>query len=122
MVVRDGQQAVQYLKGEGTYADREQFPIPILILLDLDMPLMTGFEVRTWLRQQPDLRHLPVIILTTSTYSPDVKRAYQLGANSFLTKPTDFTDLISEVKEMSEFWLPREGPHLPHGLHTTAPS
>jgi CheY-like chemotaxis protein len=104
-VVPDGQQAVRYLRGEDQYADRTQFPIPRLILLDLDLPLMTGLEVLSWLRVQPDLRHLPVIVLTTSTYSPDVRQAYQLGANSFLIKPTDFTDLISEVKEMGEFWL-----------------
>jgi CheY-like chemotaxis protein len=90
VVVGDGDQAIQYLKGEGIYADREQFPIPVLVLLDLNTPRVTGFEVLTWLRQDPDFRHLPVIVLTASTYSPDVTRAYQLGANSFLTKPTDF--------------------------------
>ena len=82
VVVRDGEQAVQYFQGEGGYSDREQFPIPQLILLDLDIPGMNGFQVLTWLRQESEFRHLPMIILTISTYSPDVRRAYQLGANS----------------------------------------
>src|ERR1041385_4660768 len=109
VVVREGEQAIQYLMGAGEYADRGQFPIPQLILLDLCMPGMAGFEVLAWLRQQPELRHLPVVILTTSTYSSDVRRAYQLGAKSFLIKPTDFIERISEVKAMSDFWLPRRG-------------
>jgi CheY-like chemotaxis protein len=70
---------------------------------------MTGFDFLTWVRQEPELRHLPVVILTTSTYSPDVKRAYQLGANSFLTKPTHFATLVSEVKQVSDFWLHAPG-------------
>jgi CheY-like chemotaxis protein len=105
IAARDGEAAVRYLKGEGEYADREQFPIPQLILLDLDLPGMNGFEVLAWLRQDPTVQHLPVVVLTSSTYSPDLTRAYQLGANSFLTKPTDFTELIREVKHMSDFWL-----------------
>jgi len=105
VVLRDGEQAVRYLKGEGEYGDRLKFPIPELILLDLNMPGMNGFEVLTWVRQQPAFTRLPVIILTTSTYSPDVRQAYRLGANSFLTKPTDFMKLVSEVKAMADFWL-----------------
>lgn len=105
VVMRDGEQAVQYLQGEGAYGDRTQFPIPQLILLDLHLPGIDGFQVLTWLRQESKMRHLPVVVLTSSTYSPDVKRAYQLGANSFLTKPTDFMELVAELKARCDFWL-----------------
>ena len=84
--VHDGEQAIKYLKGEGAYADRIRFPIPELVLLDLQMPCVTGFEFLEWLRREPGLRHLPVIVLATINSAEDVLRAYQLGANAFLGK------------------------------------
>ena len=81
IVVSDGEQVVQYLKGESPYAERERFPIPQLILLDLEMPRMTGFQCLVWLRQERELRHLPVIVLSGSLYPADVRHAYQAGAN-----------------------------------------
>jgi len=118
VVVRDGQQAIQYLKGEGLYVDRQQFPVPDLMLLDLDLPGVNGFQVLTWLRRESDCRHVPVVVLTSSTYSPDVKRAYQVGANTFLTKPTDFIELVSEVKAVGDFWLNQRGMDAPIGGST----
>src|SRR5438105_2858307 len=86
-VVRDGEEALAYLKGEGKYGNRREYPLPELLLLDLKMPRMDGFEVLRWVRSQPDLRLLRVVVLTSSEDVRDVNLAYQLGANSFLVKP-----------------------------------
>src|SRR5260221_3791587 len=83
LVAHDGLQAFQYLTGEGQYQDRERFPMPVFVLLDLDLPLMNGFEVLTFLRRDPKFNELPLIVFTGSSLSPDVSRAYRLGANSF---------------------------------------
>src|SRR5688572_11466340 len=81
-VVTDGDQAVQYLGGEGKYNDRTQFPIPSLLLLDLKLPRRSGLEVLEWIRQHPDLKTLPVIVLTSSRDTDDIDKAYDLGATS----------------------------------------
>src|SRR5215510_11297864 len=107
VIVSDGEQAIEYLKGQGPYKDRERFPIPRIVLLDLGMPRLTGFHVLLWIRQEPQSRHLPVIVLTGSAGSPEVKRAYQLGANSFLLKPVDGKEFAVAIKQMSDFWLGR---------------
>ena len=105
LVVSDGEQALDYLKGEGRFADRTQFPFPELVMLDLKMPRLSGFEVLTWLRQQPQGKDLPVIIITTSCYSADITQAYALGASSFLTKPTVFEHFVAEMKALCDCWL-----------------
>ena len=99
VVIPDGEKAIEYLSGQEPYADRERFPLAQLILLDLTLPRRTGFEVLEWVRSQPQLRQVPVIVLTGSTLAVDVRHAYQLGANSFLTKPTDLPELILSLKE-----------------------
>jgi CheY-like chemotaxis protein len=104
-VVRDGKQAVEYLQGQGPYADRIRFPAPILLLLDLKMPRLTGFEVLTWIRQLPEWMSLPIIILSASLDTSDIKEAYELGANFFLTKPGKFDDLVHSLKQLGDFWL-----------------
>jgi CheY-like chemotaxis protein len=116
--VPNGEEAIRYLKGEEQYADRNRFPIPRLLLLDLKMPRMGGFDVLTWVRQHPEWRCLPVVVLTTSCYAPDLKRAYDLGANSFLTKPIDFHESMAALREAAKFWLcgmalPQPGPFVP---------
>src|SRR5256714_10398929 len=88
-VVRDGDEATAYLSGTGKYANRAEFPLPNLILLDLKMPRLDGFDFLEWLRQQPQLKAIPVIVLTSSEDIADVNRAYALGANSFLVKPLE---------------------------------
>ena len=104
-VTTDGAQAMQYLTGEAPYADREEYPFPSLILLDLGLPIVDGFQFMQWLRQQSSLRHVPVIVLSGSSFSPDVKRAYAAGANSFLTKPSGLTELTAEIKGLTDYWI-----------------
>jgi len=104
-VVADGQAAVDYLEGKSPYDDREEYPLPALVLLDLKLPKRTGHEVLTWIRGQPGLKRIPVAMLTSSRESPDVNRAYDLGANSYLTKPVDFDALLEMVKTLQLYWM-----------------
>lgn len=103
--VKDGEDAVAYLRGDGEYADRDKFPVPYLLLLDLKMPRKNGFEVIAWLRQQPGLKRLPVVVLTSSKEDPDVNRAYELGANTYLVKPVKFDGLVDMMKTLNLYWL-----------------
>jgi len=103
--VRDGQEAIDYLGGEAAYSDRTQHPLPDLLLLDLKMPRLNGFDVLEWLRQQPGLKRLPVTVLTSSDQPQDVNRAYDLGANSYLLKPHSSHDLSDLVKRVQKYWL-----------------
>src|SRR5437899_4792681 len=103
--VRDGQAAIQYLSGEGDYTDRTLYPIPFLILLDLRLPKLSGFEVIAWLRDQPQLAHLIVVVLTASDHVSDVSKARELGANSYLVKPGNFEELVQMVKRIKGRWL-----------------
>ena len=103
--VRDGQAAIQYLSGEGDYADRTRYPIPFLILLDLRLPKLSGFEVIAWMRDQPQLANLIVVVLTASDHVPDVTKARDLGANSYLVKPGNFEELVQMVKRIKGRWL-----------------
>ncbi len=103
--VRDGQTAIQYLSGEGDNADRARYPIPFLILLDLRLPKLSGFEVIAWLRDQPQFADLIVVVLTGSDHVPDVTKARELGANSYLVKPGNFEELVQMVKRIKGRWL-----------------
>ena len=104
-VVRDGAEAIDYLEGVGRYANRQEFPLPDLLLLDLKMPKVDGFEVLQWLRQQPGFNLLRVVVLTSSDHVNDVNRAYQLGANSFMVKPLDFENFLELSRFMTSYWL-----------------
>jgi CheY-like chemotaxis protein len=104
-VVRDGEAAIGYLQGEGEYSDRESHPLPLLMLLDLKLPRRSGLEVLAWARQAPGVRHLPIIVLTSSRETLDLERAYELGANSYLVKPPDFDQLKNLVRVLDEYWL-----------------
>jgi CheY-like chemotaxis protein len=103
--VDDGDQAIAYLSGIGKFADRKRFPFPALVLLDLRMPRMTGFELLDWMRGQGNLRKLPVVVLTCSQHEMDIERAYVSGANSFLIKPVAFADLVQLVKRLCNYWF-----------------
>ena len=104
-VVPNGEEAIAYLQGEGKYSRRDEFPLPSLVLLDLKMPRKNGFEVLEWIRQQPGLRALRVVVLTSSDHIPDVNRAYQLGANSFLVKPVDFPHFVEMTDALKGYWI-----------------
>ena len=104
-VVRDGEEALAYLSGQGAFADRERHPLPVLMLMDLKMPRKSGLEVLEWVRQQPGLKRLPITVLTSSNQSPDINRAYELGANSYLVKPAGFDSLLELVKNLDMYWL-----------------
>lgn len=103
--VSDGEQAIAYLHGDGKFARRDEFPLPDLLLLDLKMPRKNGFDVLEWLRDQPSLRHLRVVVLTTSEELRDVNRAYALGAASFLTKPVNFVEFKDTIQAMYNYWV-----------------
>jgi CheY-like chemotaxis protein len=104
-VVNDGEQAIAYLKGEGKYADRAEYPVPSLLLLDLKMPRLGGLEVLSWAQNQPGLKDLRIVVLSGSRELEDVNRAYQLGAHTFLVKPTEFDQLVALMQALQGFWI-----------------
>lgn len=104
-VVGEGEVAVSYLSGESPYGDRGRYPLPALMLLDLKLPGMSGFEVLLWLRQQPGLKRLPVVVLTSSKENTDINRAYEVGANSYLVKPVAFDDLVNIMERLNHYWF-----------------
>jgi CheY-like chemotaxis protein len=98
--VSDGDQAIAYLRGTNAFSDRLKHPMPHLILLDLKMPRVSGFDVLAWLRSDASFRQVPVVVLTSSNHDADVKRAYDLGAKSYLVKPVGFEALVELVKTL----------------------
>ncbi len=105
--VKDGREAMQYLSQRGAFAAREQHPVPGLVLLDLNLPYWSGFEVLAWIRQQPDLRRLPVLVYTSSSRPDDIGRAYEAGANAYLVKPSSLHELAALARSVRDFWLVR---------------
>jgi CheY-like chemotaxis protein len=104
-IVSDGDEAISYLEGKGKYSDRSLHPVPMLILLDLKLPRRSGLEVLAWIRQQPTLRRLLVIVLTSSQEDSDLAQAYDLGTNSYLVKPIDFKDFVHLVELIDAYWF-----------------
>lgn len=103
-VVRNGDEAIEYLSGESDYSDRKRFPLPFLILLDLKMPGTDGFEVLGWARNVPSLKRLLIVVLTSSNLQADVDKAYEMGANSYLVKPVEFDDMVNLIKRFEAYW------------------
>ena len=104
-IVRDGAGAIDYLMGEGDYADRLKHPLPALVLLDLNLPVASGFIVLRWLNEQPMLRRLPVVVLSSSDRDEDVNLAYDLGANAYIVKPNGLKPLGEVAEQVARFWL-----------------
>ena len=104
----DGEKAVAYLSGEGEYADREEHPFPDLVLLDLKLPRLDGFEVLQWIRTNPGTLSLPVVVLAGSSFRADIRRALELGANSYAAKPGRFEELEVLIDQIADVWLAKE--------------
>jgi len=104
-VVGDGEQAIDYLAGNGVYNDREMYPFPALVLLDLKLPFRSGHEVLAWIRNEAELNELVVVVLTSSDEPADVNQAYKLGANSYLVKPPSLGQLRDLAKSFKWYWL-----------------
>jgi len=115
--VKDGKAARDYLAGNAPFTDRRLYPLPGLVLLDLNLPYWSGFEVLAWIRQQPRLRRVPVVVLTSSRRPDDIARAYDAGANGYLVKPSSLADLTAQMLALRDFWLSHNqlpeslGPH-----------
>ena len=116
----DGQHTIDYLAGNGTHADRARFPMPAILLLDLKMPFRDGFEVLRWIRSEPRLRKLVVIMFSGSSLEKDVEEAFNLGVNSFVMKPVSFSELLQVIMAIHHYWFgcnhfpqPDEGINIP---------
>jgi CheY-like chemotaxis protein len=104
-VLNNGQEAVDYLEGAGEFANREKYAMPMMILMDLNMPIMDGFQVLAWLRSRPGIKVIPTIVFSSSDLPADITRAYELGANSFMTKSVTYDALLLKLQTLSQYWL-----------------
>jgi CheY-like chemotaxis protein len=107
-VVRDGREAVDYLAGNGRFSDRQRYPLPGLVLLDLKLPGLRGFEVLQWIRQHPQFRSLPVVIFSASALEADQERAREMGANEYVVKPNDMSAITGLLQGVCDRWLASE--------------
>jgi CheY-like chemotaxis protein len=105
VIVRDGQEAVDYLRGNGRYADRSAHPLPALVVLDLKMPRMTGFDVLGWLASQATLSEIPAVVLSSSADESDIAKARQMGAREYFIKPHRLEELITIARWLDTRWL-----------------
>ena len=105
LVAEDGQEAIDYLSGEGQFFDRAKYPIPALIFLDLKLPVKRGLDVLGWIREKPEFETIVVIVLTSSNEPSDLANSYRLGANSYVVKPPTATQLVEMAKAFKWYWL-----------------
>ena len=105
VVVRDGQEALDYLFGEGEYSARDANLLPQVILLDLKLPKVDGLQVLERLREHQTTRHVPVVVLTSSNEEQDMSRSYDLGANSYVRKPVNFEQFLEAARQLGLYWL-----------------
>lgn len=102
--VHDGEELLDYLLHRSNYGDAQRYPAPCLILMDLNMPLMDGREALRQIKQHPQLRHIPLVVLTTSSAVEDISLSYASGANSFITKPVTYSGLLAMVEVLGRYW------------------
>ncbi|MGO8838251.1 MAG: response regulator [Limisphaerales bacterium] len=103
--VEDGEELMEYLRRQGRYADQKNVPLPGLILLDLNMPRKDGREALKEIKADPELRRIPIVVLTTSKAEEDILRTYDLGVNSYVTKPVTFKSLVELIKVLGRYWF-----------------
>ena len=108
-VASDGRQAIDYFKGTGKFVNREEFPLPYLVLLDSKLPHMMGVDVLKWIREESEVAAI-VVVLTSSKEEADIATAYRLGANGYLVKPPDVNQLTDMAKSIKDFWLTQNTP------------
>jgi CheY-like chemotaxis protein len=104
-VVSNGREAVEYLKGSGAYADRTRHPFPSLLLLDLNLPVLSGFDVLAWRAKQSSLPRFPIVVMSSSNLKADVHKAISLGADGYCIKPAGLQYLVDAVRELYDRWL-----------------
>jgi CheY-like chemotaxis protein len=105
IVVRNGAETIDYLAGAGIFADRDKYPFPVLMLLDIKMPMRDGFEVLSWWKQQPQPSKLPIVMLSGSVLPEDIEKARSLGASAYRVKPLDLSEQIDLAEELRDYWL-----------------
>jgi two-component system response regulator len=103
--LKDGVEALDFLFGTGTFSDRDVTKTPKVILLDLKMPKVNGIEVLQKIKSEPSTRTIPVVILTSSAEDPDIKKCYELGANSYIVKPVEFETFTQRISELGLYWM-----------------
>ena len=113
--MEDGEEALDYLLRRGKYSDPASSPVPHIVLLDLNLPKLGGREVLARIRQTPDLRRVPVVVLTTSQQEEDVLSSYDVGANSFITKPVHSDQFLKAIHTIEDYWF--QIVHLPRGAN-----
>jgi CheY-like chemotaxis protein len=122
--VANGEEVIKYLDGRGPYSDREAYPVPRLVVLDVNMPLMGGLEVLSWIKEKPQLKSLPVVMFSSSSLESEMARAIELGAMDYFIKPSGFGDLVRLVQTFSDRWIgdtPDPAPcAAPHSMSMTA--
>lgn len=109
--VTNGQEAIDYIKGEAPFEDRIRYPLPLLVLLDLKLPCVNGLDVLRWIRQQPGhISNMIVLVLTSSTLANDIEEAYKARANGYIAKPADPDQLVRTMQDLAAWWLKRNVP------------
>ncbi len=105
LFLQDGEELMEYLKRKGRFSDPQISPRPCFILLDLNMPKMDGRKALLFVKADPELKKIPVVVLSTSSAEEDILRSYNLGANSFITKPVNFDGLVTTMESLKNYWL-----------------
>ncbi len=103
--VKDGEELMHYLRNEGKYSDKDKYPTPGIILLDLNMPKKDGREALKEIKADKNLRSIPIVILTTSKAEEDILKTYNLGVSSFITKPVKFSTMVDVMKTLNKYWF-----------------
>ncbi len=109
--LKNGEEAINYLSGKGKYGNRKEYPLPVIMLIDLKLPRVSGFELLRWIRSMEDpISLIPVVVFTTSSQPSDINKAYELGANSYIVKPFSMEALTGVFKRVELYWVTMNRP------------